>query len=268
MDEQTLKKITDFIYLKTHIRMDTAKGAMVASRLRKHRIALGFEEFGPYLAAVMKSPEETQTFIDLLTTNETQFFRTDRVWEYFRGTFLPEWAASTPCLQIWSAASSTGEEAYTIAMCCEEHRPAYPTIRYQITATDISSRVLEAASAGLYQGRTIENFKAKGTGLVEKYFDTADEVEYQVKRKIKQNVTFGTHNLFDRPKKSKFYHIVFLRNVLIYFQKPDQEQVLSLIADSLVDDGILVLGESETLNSLEAPFEQVVPLVHKVIRNG
>lgn len=263
LDQKSLDKLIVLVHKFTGITMNNGKKALLQGRLRPRIKKLKLNSFENYMNYLLGSKEEIQEFINLITTNETQFFRTPRIWDYFTQQFLPEWAKKNPgkTLRIWSGASSSGEEIYTIAICCEDFKNKQKNFSYQILGTDISTHVLKEAEAAVYGGRSIENFKLNRPQLFEKYMNSESEV-FKVSPLITSRVKFKTHNLFSAPKEKNYYDLVFLRNVLIYFSASDQEIVLRNIAEGLLDDGTLIIGESESLNSLNVPFSYQQPLIY------
>ena len=165
------KKFAHVIHKLTGISLNESKLTMVQLRLRKRIVELRQNSFSDYLSYLNSHQDEEQTFINLVTTNETYFFRTNRVWDYFEKEYLPSWFAKHPkqTLKIWSAAASTGEEAYSLAICCEEFKLRHASFNYQIIGTDISSKVLVKAREGIYQPRSIENFKNIKSSIFSKY---------------------------------------------------------------------------------------------------
>src|SRR5690606_37358350 len=126
-DQSTFEKYLSLIHETTGITMAIHKKAMVEGRIRPRLRQLGIKSYLEYFNFLFKSKTEMQVFVDIITTNETSFFRTQRVWDYFQKDFLFDWTKdSTSPLKIWSAASSTGEEVYSIAMSCEEHKTNFP----------------------------------------------------------------------------------------------------------------------------------------------
>jgi len=265
MDESTLEKFIKLVHLHTGITMSFSKKSLLQGRIRPRLKKLGLTYQG-YLDFLAENKNEKQEFINIVTTHETSFFRTTRIWEYFCNEFLPRWFAENQSrpLKIWSAAASTGEESYTIAICCEEFREKNPGFDYQIFATDISTDVIATARNGVYSGRSIENFKSNVL-LFKKYMLQADE-GFKIKNNIQPKVKFGTHNLYHLSKENDF-DIVFIRNVLIYFKPTDQEIVLANIRQAMRNESVLVLGESESLNALKTSFEYIVPLVYSAKRS-
>lgn len=264
LDSSSLKKLLEMVHKFTGISMEMHKKTLLQGRLRPRMRHLGFSSYNQYVEYLTNHQSEIQEFINSVTTNETTFFRTQRVWEYFTEEFLPHWTKQNPnqTIKIWSGAASTGEEVYTIAICCEEYRAKNPGFNYQITGTDISSDVLALASAGEYSGRTAELFKGTHRALFDKYLKVSNGV-YRVDSELRSRVKFALHNLFHVPADGPTYDIVFLRNVLIYFKENDQKTVLSNVSKGLVDQGVLIIGESESLGSLKTSFNYLRPLIYQ-----
>lgn len=262
LDQKTLDRVLSKVHKLTGISMGSNKKSLLQGRLRTRMKKLGLKSYEHYLDFLDNNTSEVQEFINIVTTNETHFFRTQRVWDYFTKIFLPEWSEKNRgrTLKIWSGASSSGEEIFTIAICCEEHRQKHADFNYQILGTDISLNVINTAEKGVYSGRSIENFKMADPILFARYLGAVED-GFKVKAEIRSKVKFALHNLFTLPKEKDFYDIVFLRNVLIYFEPQDQEIVLRNISKGLVNDGILIIGESESLSSLNVPFKYKQPLI-------
>jgi chemotaxis protein methyltransferase CheR len=263
LEGSSLNKVLSLVHKLTGISMGVNKKTLIQGRLRPRIRQLGLESYDKYLDYLSSNKSEIQEFINLVTTNETSFFRTQRVWEYFTKDFLPNWWAtnSKKTLKIWSGASSTGEEVYTIGICCEEFRIKNPGFNYQIFGSDISSDVLAIAQKAEYAGRSIEVFKTSNRPLFDKYMLPNGE-NFNVHPDVKLKIRFGIHNLFTLPKEFNHYDIVFLRNVLIYFEPADIEKVLANISKGLIYNGILIIGESESLSSLKTNFKYKLPLVY------
>lgn len=269
MDSATLQELLSLVHKLTGITMTASKKSMLQARLRKRMRTLGLLSYTSYIKSVKKNPAETQEFINLVTTNETSFFRTARVWDYFSDVYLPQWVSKNGSknLRIWSAAASSGEEAYSLIMSCEEfQKNKKADLKYQITGTDISTEVLALAQKGFYNGRSMEGFKASFPGLLEKYFVPQGD-GFSVNAMLKSKIKFAPHNLFNAPEEN-IYDIVFLRNVLIYFNEVEQGKVLKNISKALVPGGVLVIGESESLARFENLFKYQRPLIYENLKGA
>lgn len=262
MSAATFSRVVAKIHLLTGITITEQKKTMVQSRLKKRMKTLSIASFDDYMSFLEKDKSETQEFINVVTTNETSFFRTPRIWEYFQNEYLPKWHAENPKtpLRIWSAASSSGEEAFSLAICCADFQKRNPGFEFRIHATDISTEVLNEAQKGIYGLRSVEFLKKSRQQLFDQYFTHGENETFKVVNDIKNKVHFTTHNLFTVKKEQ--YDLIFLRNVLIYFVGVDQEKVLNNVGQSLDPNGVLVIGESESLNRLETPYEFVQACIY------
>ncbi|AUN99232.1 protein-glutamate O-methyltransferase CheR [Bacteriovorax stolpii] len=264
MGPVTIGRVIKKVYMLTGISMNEQKKTMLQSRMRRRMRELNIGSYDAYMDYLDKTPAETQNFINIMTTNETFFFRTPRVWEHFQKEFLPEWFKNNPngVLKIWSAASSSGEEAYSIAISCNEFKLKNPSFDFKIMGSDISSDMLQEATAGTYAEKSIEFMRRSQPELFEKYFIKKEDKLFDVSGEIKKRVQFQPHNLFT--VKKEMFDIIFLRNVLIYFTGEDQEKVLKNVAKSLKEEGTLMIGESESLNRLDTPYEFKSACVYKL----
>lgn len=248
----------------TGIAMNERKWVMLKGRLRRRIMTLGLPDYGDYLRVLDTSAEEVRDFIDLVTTNETSFFRTPRIWDYLVRDFLPRWAANrtSDTLRVWSAAASSGEEAWTTAMLCEEFRVQHPAMRYAIVGTDISDGILANARAGHYAGRSMEGLRQQRPELVQKYF-RSDANGIGVSELLRAHVTFRRHNLYDVPRELGLFDLVLLRNVLIYFDLEGQKAVLANVRRAMRPGAVLIVGESESLSRVAEGFEFEQPLIYR-----
>ena len=250
----------------TGIAMNERKWTMLKGRLRRRVMALGLPDYRDYLQVLDTSADEVRDFIDLVTTNETSFFRTPRIWDYLAQTFLPQWQATHAgtTLRVWSAAASSGEEAWTTAMLCEEFRAREPAFRYAIVGTDISDGILASARAGSYQGRSIEGLRQHHPALLQKWF-RSEGAQTTVNDALRTHVSFRQHNLYAVPRDLGQFDLVLLRNVLIYFDLDGQQAVLTNVRRAMKPDAILIVGESESLSRVATGFTFEQPLIY---RNG
>ena len=261
---EVLTSLIAMVREHTGIAMTPRKSILLERRLQPRLQALSLHSYQAYLDKVASDREEVAHFIDLVTTNDTLFFRTPQIWEYFGERYLPAWTRQHPggCLKVWSAAAASGEELYSIAMLCEQFKAQQPAFRYQIFASDISQQILNAARAGQYSGRSVERIRLSHPELLRKYF-TASPYGVQVSEALRQNVSFALHNLLEPLRPAQQFDLVFLRNVLIYFDAEHQETVLRQARHSLKDDGRLILGESETIARLGTGYEFEFPMIYK-----
>ena len=236
------------------------KQYLVRSRLRRILDDRGLESLDELLAE-LKRPAGfhlRESVIDAMTTNETLWFRDNHPFRILQEKLLPELAESRPnqTLRIWSAACSTGQEPYSVAMITEEFRRLHPgkLRNVKITATDISRSVLDVARRGEYEMLAI------GRGLSperqKQFFLPSPTGSWQIRPQLKAMVEFRELNLLDRYLLGKF-DIVMCRNVLIYFSGEHKKDILTRIHGTLNPGGYLILGASESLNGMPDLYEMV-----------
>lgn len=241
----------------TGIAMSERKQVLLQGRIGPRLRALAIPSYEQYLALVRGGGAEVQVFIDMVTTNDTLFFRTPAVWDYLERDFLPAWLAANGdrCLRIWSAATASGEEAWSLAMLCDQFQRRHPHFRYQIVGTDISAQALATARAGVYGGRSAQRFAASCPQLLERYFERRAE-HIALLPELKQQVQFYPHNLL-RPMGGADFGLVLLRNVLIYFDETNQRRVLEQVQRRMAPGARLVLGEQESITRLNTTLRFV-----------
>ncbi|VVE50422.1 CheR family methyltransferase [Pandoraea anhela] len=263
-DAVTQQALLRAVHRHTGISMNEKKWTMLQGRLRPRLRTLSLRCYRDYLALLENTPDEVRNFVNLVTTNETTFFRTPRVWDYFAQHYLPRWQAANPgrTFRMWSAAASSGEESYSAAMICEEFRTRHAGFQYQIHATDISSQVLAVATAGNYGGRSIDGLKQQRPAMLAKYFRPCAG-GFTVAPALRAHVSFAEHNLYQRLAYREAFDLVMLRNVLIYFEAGDQERVLENVRRTLTPEGVLIVGESESLSRLSTGYQFEQPLIYR-----
>lgn len=259
----TLSALIALVRKHTGIAMTERKSILLERRLRPRMQALEIGSYQAYLDKVQQDRAEIPHFIDLVTTNDTLFFRTPQVWDYVEREFLPQWWQAHPGgrLKVWSAAAASGEELYSIAILCEEFQRAHPGFAYQIHATDISQQMLAAARAGQYTGRSVERIHASHPDWVKKYFKPSGK-GLQVVDALKKNVELAQHNLLAPLTPHQQFDLVFLRNVLIYFDQEHQETVLKQARHSMAPHARLILGESESISGLDSAYHFERPMIY------
>ncbi len=254
-------------YVKGNFGIDLSqKRVLIMGRLENYLLRNGFDSYNDYMTEVEKDPsgKEAKNLINVLTTNHTYFMRESEHFDYMRQIVLPQLRrkeAAGKDLRIWSAASSTGEEPYTIAMVLMdffgiEHK-AWDT---KVLATDISTRVLEHASRGMYLKEQVEPLPPKWK---QRYFKQINSEQYVAKDVLKKELIFRRFNLMnDFPFRRKF-HIVFLRNVMIYFEDETKYNLLRKIYDFMEPGGYLFIGTTENLDKNKTRFEYVRPSIYR-----
>lgn len=265
LSDADFSQLQAIVHKQTGITIGDNRKSMMFSRLRSRLRETGTGTFSNYIAMVTSDPTEMQELTNRVTTNETYFYRTPRVWSHLRETTIPEFLGgrgSRP-MKVWSAAASTGEEAHTIGVVLEDIRGKNPGFEYSVLGTDISSRVLETAETGLYFGRRVARFQREEKQLFDSHMVGNDTDGFAVKTQVKQRISFRLHNLLDPLKAGGPFDVVFLRNVLIYFTDEDQEKILANIRAQMKPEGTLIIGESETLKNLNCSFEPIAPLIYR-----
>ncbi|WP_413586721.1 CheR family methyltransferase [Bdellovibrio sp. HCB274] len=260
-----LRKLLSLVKKHTGIFMEERKRELLMARIRPRMKELGFASAEEYIDHLENHKDEIQKFINCVTTNETVFFRTPSIWDFFGKDYLKAWSQKNPdeIMRIWSAAASTGEESASIGILCEEFKRANPRFRYRVYASDIDTDVLEGARKGTYKERSMEDLRKRSPEIFQRYFKGRDESVLQLHPAVLGNIEYFVHNLHSRGTRTAFFDVVFLRNVLIYFNEQDQELVLKNMHASLKPEGVLIIGEAESLARLKTSFDYTKPLIYK-----
>jgi chemotaxis protein methyltransferase CheR len=264
LSENDLNIALNLVYKHTHVKMTPMKKVLLRSRLRCRLSHHNLNHWSDYWKLVESDPLELDQFINLVTTHKTHFHRTSSIWEYFSKQFLPLFYKQNPksTLRIWSAACSTGEEAYTSAMYCEEFWKFHPGFSYNIFASDISIDVLEFAKKAQYQEQSLDILKKEHPNFIQNYMESVDSNTLEVVPTIRSKVTFSQKNLFQHNIPRSSFDLVFLRNVLIYFDSTDQLKLVDLIKNTLSPSGVLIIGESESLDKTRNQMDFIQPLIY------
>lgn len=245
ISESTFKKFTQLIYDEIGISISEHKKSLIESRFFKRLILHNLDSYDLYLDLCLSDADEKAKMLDLITTNETYFFRESTHFDFLKEYLLEYTKASK--VRIWSAASSVGAEAYSIAMTCDSFLPIN---MYEIIGTDINKDVIKKARMGLYPLSWADKISVelrhkyclKGKG---KY-----EGQFLVDRQLAKNVRFLNYNLLESTNELGKFDIVFLRNVLIYFDTETRVQVLQNILHNMRDNAYLIISKTENLNGL------------------
>jgi len=261
MTDQMFRSMREFIYQNTGIFFQDNKKYLLEGRLGKRLQVLDIDDFDRYLQLVRFGSDriaEMKFLYDAVTINETFFFRNEPQFEAFERTLIPKFVegkgSGRTRLRVWSAACSSGEEAYTIAMIyLERLRPKYPFLDIEIIGTDISPSVLDTARSGIYREYSVRNTPRP---FLEKYFDEVDG-RFHLSSEVKQLARFYHMNLYDRPKMRGMgrFDIIFCANVLIYFDQQSKVQVVSDLYDNLNPGGSLFIGYAESLHGISSAFK-------------
>lgn len=267
LNKGSFDKLRAVIHKNTGITIADNRQGLLESRLRGRLREIDEVSYSSYLDRLGADAAEMQELINRVTTNETYCYRTPRIWDFFRDEFLTDFCKrGVPrAMRAWSAAASSGEEAHTIGLICEQKRQLNAGFDYAVLGTDISSRVIQKAQTGLYSGKSIARLKKEQPALVESYMIGDEASGMQVRPEIKQRLKFKLHNLVRPLPGPQMFDIVFLRNVLIYFSTEEQERILWNVSRKMQPDAVLIIGESESLTRLDTPFEQTAPLIYRPV---
>ena len=249
-----------FIFEAAGITLSPSKKALVCGRLSKRIRARKMASYTEYFALLKSNqePVEVQTAIDLLTTNETYFFREPKHFDWLRQA-ASQHAGPSP-FRVWSAASSSGEEAYSIAMVLAECRGEQA---FEVVGTDISTRMLAKARTGHYpeqRARQIPTHYLKQFCLKGQREQAGTLL---VARELRQKARFVQANLNDKLPDLGSFHVIFLRNVMIYFNGDTKRQVVARVLSLLKPGGHLYIGHSESLHGISTAAVQVAPSVYR-----
>ena len=269
MSEEEFRLIRDFVYEHSGIFFDESFKFLLERRLN-HRLEIhnlrSYKEYHRFLLYDSGKEEELNTILDILTTNETYFFREKGQLKAFTEEILPEIQErkrkeGSRRIRIWSAGCSTGEEPYTLAMLVID-KGLIPEWNVEIFANDISQRVLQVARKGIY---TASSFRATDGYYKHRFFEAVDG-RYRIKEEVKRLVRFGHLNLLDREKLWLVgkVDIIFCRNVIIYFNREAKKRVIENLYDRLLEGGYLLLGHSESLMGISTAFI-LQPLKHDIV---
>jgi chemotaxis protein methyltransferase CheR len=258
--------IVALIYERSCIRLSRDKEALIRARLGKRMRALGLETLPDYCAYLDSSggADEVQHALDALTTNFTQFLREREHFEVTVDEALPRLlAGKQKRFALWSAACATGEEPYTMAFHLEERFPLSEGWDWRIRATDISTRALEKAARGIYPDDRLADLPRD---WIRKYFQRgvgACEGQCRVKSQLQERITFQQTNLLDGAHDDGEFEVIFCRNVMIYFDRPTQQQVVARLNRALRPGGYLFTGRSESLSGLALPLKCLRPSIYQ-----
>jgi chemotaxis protein methyltransferase CheR len=261
LSDKEFVQFQDMIYGIAGISMSPAKKPLVSGRLAKRVRHFGLSSFGEYFQLLMKegSSGERQMAVDLLTTNETYFFREPKHFDFMRDKVLPARKPGRP-FRLWSAASSSGEEPYSLAMLLSEAMGEAP---WEMIASDLSTRVLEKAKAGLYPmdraedipDRYLKRFCLKGVGT--------QSGNFLISKELRSRIQFCQVNLNEPLPKWNEIDVIFLRNVMIYFDVETKRQVIARMVPMLAPGGYLIVGHSESLNGVTDALKVVAPSIYR-----
>lgn len=246
LTERQFQKYCELVYSECGIKLNAEKRALLSARLAK-RLRLRAVAPDQYFDLIMADPTERSCFIDAISTNHTYFFRESASFKYVRAD----------CKTIWSAASSSGEEPYSLAAHCL-HQGGNPSI----LATDISDSCLQKARLGIFPDQCTKHIPAP---MLKAYFQKGVNRwagRVRVKRQLREMVEFQKFNLLKDAMPDSQFDAIFCRNVMIYFDAPTKERVVSRLNSVLRPGGFFIIGGAESLNGLSHPFRYIEPSVY------
>jgi len=263
INDTEFKRLSSLLYDITGITLNDSKKVLLTGRLSKRLTALGLGTYTQYFKYVTDPAHtrELDFMVDLLTTNETYFFREPQHFDFLK-QIVPPAVKDGSVFRVWSAAASIGAEAYTIAMILADKLGAGGA--WEILGTDISNSVLEQARRGHYRiseaekipSEYLKKYCLKGKG--------AQEGTFLIDKKLRQHVNFANLNLnVEGMKKVGDFDVIFLRNVLIYFDVPTKQRVIANLVPCLKNGGYLIVGHSESLNGITNALVQEKPTVYR-----
>jgi len=263
MSDGEFREVAKIIYAQAGIVLGDHKKELVYSRLARRIRELGLADFKSYMLRLNgnNQNEERSHLINALTTNHTHFFREIHHFEYIQKTVVPKWIAraeksGSKQLKFWSAASSSGEEPYTLAMTVAHALEGHSGWDWKMLATDIDTKVLQQARLGHYKAETAKGIPpAIRSKYVSPVKGQPDMIN--IKDSLKPNITFNQLNLHgDWPMKGQF-DLIFCRNVTIYFDAESKNRLVARFRDYLKPDGVLFLGHSESVLGEKAKYHSV-----------
>ena len=264
----------DFFRLRDYIKSNFGvnlekKRALIESRLTNTIASSDFEGFHDYLEDIFndRSGSKMNALMTRLTTNYTYFMREETHYKFMVDVALPYWTSviRDHDLRIWSAGCASGEEAYTTVMVLSEYfGNAKRSWDSTVLATDISTKVLDMAKHGVYPKEHFEHLPPAWTS---KYFKKLSDEEYRITEALAKEVVFGQFNLMNNfTQFRKKFHIIFCRNVMIYFDVPTKAALAKRFHDALEVGGYLFIGLSETLSGISGDFQQIAPAIYRRVK--
>lgn len=272
LSEKDFDAFSKFIYGEFGIKMPPVKRIMLQGRLLKRIRQLNMKSYGEYkdyLFSAEGHQEEIFNFLNVVTTNKTDFYREPVHFDFLKNHVLPQFAvrATREPFNIWSAGCSSGEELYTIAITLNEYKREQPSFNYKMLGTDISHNVLNKAAKGVYAINKVDIVPLE---LKKRYLLKSKDKENQTVKvvpELKNNLNLKYLNLMDTAYSNinEKFDVVFCRNVLIYFDRLTQESVIKKLSAYLKPGGYFFIGHSESLTGMDVPLEHIKPTIFRKI---
>jgi len=270
LSAEDLRRLRALIYEKSGINLSPDKKTMLELRIRSRLRDLemiSFEQYCEYLFGPEGEQKELVHFLNVVTTNKTDFFREPAHFKFLVNNALPELMArnrSGRPLSFWSAGCSTGEEPYTLAMVLDHYAQTHPSLRFKVLATDLSTAVLEKANRAIFTASVLAPVPEE---MRRRYFMRSRDRESDLMRavpELRRMVEFRQLNFMDNDYGlAEKVDAIFCRNVIIYFDRATQEKILQKLTHQLVPGGYTFLGHSESLNGLDVPLLPIAPALYR-----
>ena len=248
----------NWVYKEMGLSLNSYKPAQLNRRIQSLMERIGVKTLEEYTKLLKKDVTEREKFMDYVTINVTEFFRNPEFFDALRRNLLLEIIPNSSNIKIWSAGSSMGCEAYSLAMMLDDMKQK---VNYSILATDIDKNILAKAREGIYSTSDVKTLDNK---YLDKYFSKSDD-KYIVDSKIKSKVTFKRHDLI-LDSYEKDFDLILCRNVIIYFKDEVKQKIIDDFIDSLKVGGLLFVGATESINTyITRGLEKVSPFIYKKI---
>ncbi len=266
--DEELRQYASIVYDRTGIRISPQKKTLLSNRLRRRMKELDIECYDEYYRLLLKvgvDDPEWDAFLQEITTHETYLFRDPNQWEWFAEEFLPEIQTAARKgmrkreLRVWSAACSTGDEVCTIACCIAAKLANHSQWKIEIVGTDIGVGALEEARQAQFGSRAMQQVPES---YRRRFFSRNDDQTWTAKPVLREWMEFRQHNLMEKFK-GRTFDIVFVKNVLIYFDAASKERVFGNIDSAMAPGGLVVTGPAEGISDLLRKFERIHPWLHR-----
>jgi len=271
LSEKDFQIFSSFIYSRYGIKMPPVKRIMLQGRLLKRIRELNmnsYSEYKDYFFSKEGQQKEIFNFLNVITTNKTDFFRESVHFNFLADDILPQYfkTASSSLFNVWSAGCSSGEEPYTISIILNEFRLSHPNFNFSVLGTDISHNVLAKAAGGVYPANKVELMLLD---YKKRYFlKSKDRTNptVRVNPLLQKNLTLKYVNLMDNVYDiHESFKVIFCRNVLIYFDRATQEKVIKKLCNHLEPGGYFFIGHSESLSGMKVPLKHIQPTIFQKI---
>ena len=268
LSNEEFKKLRNFVFQSIGVNLSEAKRALVVSRLSKHIRKKGLHSFTQYLKLVEETEHEKEKLFNLITTNVTNFFREEHHFQFLINEYVPSIIDKhSKTIRVWSAACSSGEEPYSIAMTLEGVLKKEKNIDYKILASDINTEMLHKAKTGIYRHEEVVGISYDHLKTFFKLGQGENKGLFKIKENVQKKIVFQQINLVGKeryPIKDKI-DIIFCRNVFIYFSKETQRFLLDRFYEQLSPEGILILGHSESIANNQDKWRLINKTIYKKI---